>query len=577
MKHFSKKSGQKITKQLNKFSRKAQKQGAAHLRKNLINRISHVKDVRLLILEWSLLVISIIMLATTQAFLYTESYAADSFVAGGTYTEATLGEIHSLNPLFATTDSERTLSKLLFANLTAPDYSGHTGFDLAESISSDQTGKIWTVKLRSSLKWSDGQPLTNKDVIFTVKTIQNPKTNTPLAANLTGVSLEEKDGKLIFKLPATYVNFPSSLNIPILPEHILAKVSSDTLLDHKFSSTPISSGPFSFNAVQNVSVEGEKIVYLTANPYYYQGKPLLDSMAIHAFTQKKDVIAALKSGSVTATASLAPSDGEEVRSASIYEKQTALNSGVFTFFNTGSKIFSSLTLRKAVQQGLDLRSLRAPLGEEPALDYPILPSQVETVNFPAPPKYNPDAAKASIAAAKLPANSVVNLVTVSTGYLPALADNLKFQLQNLGFKVNVSVHEPNQEFLLNVIRPRAYDLLLYEVELGSSPELYSYYHSSQTKEFGLNLSNYSNLVADDLILAARSATNRELRTVKYNSFIKYWLDHVPAIGIYQVNLSYYFHKNVRNFSEDNHLVYPVDRFSDVTRWSAQKDFVNRTP
>ena len=577
MKYFSKKSGQKITKRLNKFSRQAKKEGVAHLRKNFINRISHIKTVRLLILEWSLLVISIIMLATTQAFLYTESYAADSFVKGGAFTEATLGEVHSLNPLFAVTESEQTLAKLLFAHLTATDYSGHTGFDLAESISSDQTGKIWTVKLRPNLKWSDGQPLTNQDVIFTVETIQNPKINTPLAANLTGVSLEEKDGKLIFKLPAAYVNFPSSLNIPILPAHVLAKVSPDALLDHKFSSTPISSGPFSFNAVQNVSVEGEKIVYLTANPYYYKGRTLLDSMAVHAFTDKKSVAAALRSGSATATASLAPSDGEEVRSASIYEKQTTLNNGVFAFFNTQGKIFNNLGLRKAVQQGLDLRSLRAPLNEEPALDYPILPGQVENVDFPALPKYNPDSAKASILSAKLPANSTVNLATVSTGYLPALADNLKFQLQNLGFKVEVNIHEPNQEFLVNVIRPRAYDILLYEVELGSSPDLYSYYHSSQAKELGLNLSNYSNLVVDDLILAARSTTNRELRAVKYSSFLKYWLDHAPAIGIYQTNLSYYFHKNVRTFSEDNHLVYPVDRFSDVFRWSAQKDFVNRTP
>lgn len=577
MRQISKKRGQKLAKKLGKFSHQAKKDGVAHLRKNFLDRLSHVKNVRLLVLEWCLLVISIIMFATTQAFLYTESYAADTFIGGGSYTEATLGQIHSLNPLFASTESERTLSKLLFANLVSPDYSGHTGFDLADSISADESGKVWTLKLRPGLHWSDGEPLTNRDVLFTIKTIQNPKTNTALAANLADVKLAEKDGALVFTLPAAYANFPSSLNIPILPAHILEKADPAALLSHKFSIAPISSGPFIFNASQNIGVDGEQIVYLTPNDNYYKGQPLLDSFAIHAFTKKQDVVSAIKSGSVTATASLSPLDDEAIQSANIYEKQTALSSGVFAFFNLDSKIFGSHGLRKAVQQGLDLRSLRAPLGEELPLDYPILASQVDGTSFPALPKYNPEAAKTAIRETKLPAGSVVRLATVSTGYFPALAENLKFQLQNLGFKVDLSIYEPSQEFLLNVVRPRAYDVLLYEVELGSSPELYTYYHSSQASELGLNLSNYRNAVVDDLILASRSTMNRALRTVKYNSFLKYWVDHVPAIGIYQVNMSYYFHKNVRSFSEDNRLVSPTDRFIDVDHWAARKDFVNRTP
>ena len=86
------------------------------------------------------------MLSVAQAFWFGDSYAEDVFVNGGTYTEATIGEVNSLNPLFATTSSERVLSRLMFATMTTNDYSGHTGMGLAASVVPSENGKIWTPK-----------------------------------------------------------------------------------------------------------------------------------------------------------------------------------------------------------------------------------------------------------------------------------------------------------------------------------------------------------------------------------------------------------------------------------------------
>ena len=113
-----KSSGHKIVRRVSRFSRRAGAEGKEHIRENFIDRISHVKNVRLLILEWALLVLAIIMLSVTQSFLYAESYAVTTFTSGGTYSEATLGRVNSLNPLFATTNSEKTLSRLMFQILT---------------------------------------------------------------------------------------------------------------------------------------------------------------------------------------------------------------------------------------------------------------------------------------------------------------------------------------------------------------------------------------------------------------------------------------------------------------------------
>lgn len=572
-----KKSGQKLVRNFSRFSKRAVEDGSEHIQENLINRAHRIKNVRLLILEWALMVGAIIFLAITQAFWYSNSYATITYTAGGTYTEATLGSINTLNPLFATTSSERTLSKLMFATLSAPDYSGHTGLDLASSIKTDDTGKVWTIKLREGAKWSDGTDITAEDVLYTVSVLQDSNINSAYSPNLAGVKVSEVGDNLIFTLPSAYANFSSALNIPILPAHVLKDTPNELLFESDFSTNPVTSGPFSYNATQSIGSDGEKIVYLTPNREYWGGSPMLDSFAVHAYQTEDDIASALNSGSVTATAELSPASKGKVTSTSIYEKQTSLASGVFAFFNTKSGLMTDKGLRSAVRQGLDLNSLRSHLSGELPLDYPLLYSQVPMADFPALPERNLDAAKEYIKNLNLPEDAQVSVITVSTGNLPTLAENFTAQLVSLGLPATTRVYDPTQEFLMGIIRPRSYDILIYEVELGSDPDLFAYYHSSQASEDGLNLSNYRNQLTDDLILGARSTMDAELRSAKYENFLRYWVDDVPAIGLYQGTLSYYLNKNVRSFSEDNRLVYPVDRFADIPYWAAVKTTKNRTP
>ena len=163
-----KKRGQRFMRRFSRASARASAESKEHIKENLFRRISHVRGIRLLILEWGLLIAALFMLGVAQAAWFTTSYAEEVFVGGGTYAEATVGRVNSLNPLFATTTSEKVLSKLMFATLVDVDYSGHPGPELAESVMSDANGKVWTMKLREGLLWSDGEPLTAEDVIFTV-------------------------------------------------------------------------------------------------------------------------------------------------------------------------------------------------------------------------------------------------------------------------------------------------------------------------------------------------------------------------------------------------------------------------
>lgn len=573
-----KKRGQKF---LRKFTRASVKMGSEskeHLKENLVERISHVQNVRLLVLEWGLLVVALILLATTQAFWFGDSYAETVFTDGGTYTEATIGPVNSMNPLFATTDSEKTLSKLMFATISTIDYSGNPGNELAESIIPNEAGDHWTVKLRDNLHWSDGEPITSDDVIFTAKLIQDPAVNTIYGADLANIKVQKGEtGEVIFELPKPYADFISALNFPVVPEHILGSTDPKNLIENNFSNAPVTSGPFMFNAVQGSAADEQRTIYLAANPDYFQGGPLLNTFAVHTYSDRDDIVAALNSGLVTATAELSGPEIQKVSSGQYNHKESSLNSGAFVFFNLSHKVFKNSDMRAAVRQGLDLEKIRSIAADTVALDYPLVESQIKLDAYPELPGQDFDAAKAKVA--ELGGGEELNLdiATVNSGYLPDVTNEIAAELEALGFKVNVTTYEENQEFINNVVSKRSYDILVYEIELGADPDLLPYYHSSQASGAGLNLSNYKNAYVDDLLLGARDTLNLDLRVKKYEAFLAQWVNDVPAIGLYRPNLSYVYNKNVRTFSNDVKLVTAIDRFTDVTDWAVNKTTKNKTP
>ncbi len=578
-----KKRGQKIIRRFSRASAKASEEGKEHIKENFIDRLSHVKNIKLLIFEWSLLILGLIALSVAQAFWFGNSYAEDTFVAGGAYTEGTIGKVNSMNPLFATTSSEKTLSRLLFSTLITTDQSGHLGAGLAKDLTPSENGRIWTLKLKDNLKWSDGEPITNEDILFTITLIQNPNVDSVYGPTLKNIKVAQtEDGKISFTLPAEYVDFESALVIPIIPKHILNGVDPKVLIEHDFSTNPVGSGAFMLKNTQNVATtasnnttSGEKLIYLSANPNYYLGKPLLNTFTLHTFDEKEELIKNINNGIVTATADLSPTDEESITLPQIYKRESGINSGIFAIFNMDS--VKDVEIRKAIRLGYDKTVLSEIAPNNTLLHYPLLQSQIKLNNYPSIPEYDFKTAFNKVTELSGEKPITLSIVTVNSGILPRLAENFTEQLKNLGFDAHLTTYEESAEFISSTITKRGYDILLYEIELGADPDLLPYYHSSQANESGLNLSNYRNLIVDDFLLAARKTLDKDMRIKKYESFLESWVNDVPAIAIAKSNLTYYYNKNVRIFSDDTRLITPLDRFSDVHTWMINKESRNLTP
>ena len=564
-----------------------------HFSRLFVGRLQNAREVRLWVVEWVLLVIVVFLFAIVQIFWYSDAYETDAFVAGGDYSEATLGKVNSMNPLYATTSSERVLSKLLFANLFSPDISGHQKGELAKSAVMDETGKIWTVTLRDNLLWSDGEPITADDIIFTVGLISNSSAKTTISSDFSRVKLEKVDDKTVkFILPSVYLEFRDSLEFPLVPSHLLKDVNPALVYENSFSMQPVGSGPFVLNALQS-STTGEsnmQTIYLNRNDNYFLSDAMLYSFTLKTYENTDDIIAAMKANDVRATAELGAESAGQLP-ASLGERTSLINGGVFAFINTKSDVLNKVKIRQAIQRGVNMKKVRGEdLDDLLALDYPILDDQME-LTLPELPKYDVEAAKKLLAESELKYedNALVDAngervhITVAVAKrdtIAGVAERFTDQLKKLGFEVTLSVFDESQvseDFFATVVRPRDYDILIYEVDLGVSADPFVYYSSTQASGSGWNFSNYGNVLVDDALLSAHNTINMGQKKTKYEAFLRHWVNDVPAIGIYRSSLKYYYAQNTRIYEEDAKLTDALDRVSDVRYWASEKNTVNMTP
>ena len=97
-------------------------------------------------------------------------------IPGGRFVVVSYGDPKTFNPVTANEQSSEEIYRHLFAALLGFDWpSQQVSPGLAESWTNSPDGKTWTFKLRKNLRWSDGEPLTADDVLFTCNdVIYNP-------------------------------------------------------------------------------------------------------------------------------------------------------------------------------------------------------------------------------------------------------------------------------------------------------------------------------------------------------------------------------------------------------------------
>lgn len=581
------------SRKISKRMKKAEGVTMRHARKFIVKRLDNIRIARRHIIGWLLLVGAMIIAVGVQYLWFQGSYQTTAAARGGTYAEASLGPIDTLNPLFAASSAENAASRLMFSSLYTYDQTGHAHGDLAESMKVDKTGKVYTVTLRPGVQWHDGANLTAEDVAFTIDLIKKPEARSPLRVSWQDITVKALNETTVrFELPAVYAAFPGALTFPVLPKHILGDVAPGAVRENVFSKSPVGSGPFEFSLLQTAGANRhQKVVYMTANEKYYGGEPMLARMEIHAYDTQDDIIQALKTGEVSAAADLAGTDPSQIDTHNYKVINQPMNSGVYAIFNTEAPITKDATVRRALQLATDTEAIRDKLPMNvPPLALPFINGQVTGKDLPKPPQ--PNAKKAAILLDKKGWKlkdgvrqkgrqklELTVATTRSNQYEKAL-ESLAGQWRKLGVTVHTNIvdtADPSTNFVQDVLQRRNYDVLLYELFIGADPDVYAYWHSSQASMQGYNFANYVNGNADAALASARSRLEPDLRNVKYKSFARQWVADVPAIGLYQSTAEYVVNKRVHSVNPGAKLVSAFDRYTNVLDWSVNQKPVYKTP
>jgi peptide/nickel transport system substrate-binding protein len=156
------------------------------------------------------------------------------------------------------------------------------------------------------------------------------------------------------------------------------------------------------------------------------------------------------------------------------------------------------------------------------------------------------------------------LTTTDWPELAQTAEILKSQWAKVGANVNVQTYSIS-DIQQNYIRPREYEALLFGQVLGADPDPYSFWHSSQKRDPGLNLSLFGDNSTDKLIEDGRVEFDPAKRASIYQDFQKKLISETPAIFLYSPDYVYPVNKKVQGIDMDD-LISPSKRFSDVNHW-----------
>lgn len=584
------------SKKISRRARKAETQTTRHAHKFLLRRLDSLRESRRAILLWLGLVGLILGATTVQAYVYATQATTDAAWRDGTYAEGVVGTLGTLNPLYASSAPEVAVSQLMFSSLYTYDKTGALRPDVASKIAIDTTGKTYTVTLRQDVTWHDGAPLNADDVVFTIETIKNPaaRVRSSLQVNWRDVVVKKVDDYTVqFTLPA-YAAFPHALTFPIVPKHILATVSPGALYDSSFSRSPVGSGPFVYRLLQAADgVSNQKVLYMTASTTYYGGAPMLGRYELHAYTDEDSLIDAVNASEITSAVDVGAPRLGDIHNSAYQAHDYAINNGVYALMNNATDPFRDKNVRLAVQAAIDTNAIREVAGGDvPALDLPFLRSQVSGADALVAPAYNTTRAEKlldnakwrrvgdSAVRSKGKTTLQVRITTTTNSQYQRVAQVIAEQLRAVGFDASVDVIDDkaaNANFIQDVLQQRNFDLLVYELPIGADPDVYAYWHSSQTGIDGYNFASYKNAIADATLVSARDRLDTALRDAKYLTFARQWLADAPAIGLYQQTATYVTNKKAVTLDDDTMLVTSSDRYGSVEDWTVSRMRVYKTP
>lgn len=573
----------KQQKQVENFGAQTEQQ----IEKHVVKRFGRLTAVRRFVISWLLLIVLLIAGLAGQNIALSNYFQSVQPVPGGIYKEGVLGTFTNANPMYATSNADSTVSRLVFAGLLKHDVNNQLVGELASGYTTDVNGLTYTVKLKPNLIWHDGKPLTSEDVVYTFQTIQNPDAQSPLKSSWQGIEVSATDAQtVVFKLPSPLAAFPYNLTTGIVPKHILSRVAPSDLRSAEFNTAnPVGAGPFAWQAIEVKGSDPKKAqqqIALLPFEQYTLGEPKLSEFIVHVYADQEQLIDSFAANKVTAIEGINNLPQDITDNPSVYVHNLPLNAANMVFFKTTSGVLANKEVRKALIQAADVPKITSKLTYPTHLvREPFLEGQAGFDPTLAQAGFDLQAAQKQLDSTgwtigkdgvrqKNGQRLTFKLSVANTPESKMVAGQLKEQWKALGVDLQVDPQKPSD--FQSTLSFHSYDAVLYGITIGSDPDVFVYWASSQAdvrSSSRLNLSEFKNTTADTALEAGRTRRDPALRTIKYRPFLQTWQQEAPALGLYQPRLLYATNGPLFGLG-DHSIDSPVGRLNNVHNWQIRQ-------
>jgi peptide/nickel transport system substrate-binding protein len=234
---------------------------------------------------------------------------------------------------------------------------------LAQTVEWDDNRSFIQFNLNPKARWSDGQPVTPEDVIFTFQLLRD-KGRPNLSSPLKGVGgmekVDEHSVRIHFNETANRETPLIIAMLPILPKHV---IDVDNF-DRTTLAIPVGSGPYKIKSID----PGQRIIYQRDPGYWGKDIPTkigidnYDEISVTYFLQETSLFEAFKKGDIDVYPDGSPGHWQQaydfpaVRSGAVVKEtfKPKLPSGMMGFvFNTRRPIFADKNVRKGLALAFD--------------------------------------------------------------------------------------------------------------------------------------------------------------------------------------------------------------------------------
>ncbi len=217
------------------------------------------------------------------------------------------------DPAFGWGAGEHVHEPLIQSTLTVTNPDLTIGYDLATGMEASQDGLTWTVKIRDDVKFTDGEPLTARDVAFTYNTVKK-------ASSVNDFTMLDRaeavnDYTVVFHMTRPFSIWPYTMAIVgILPEHAYDPAT--------YGSHPIGSGRYALKQWDR----GQQVI-LEYNPDYYGPQPRMEQVTI-LFMEEDAAFLAVQAGQADLAYTSATYSDRSVNGFSLLSVRTVDNRGI---------------------------------------------------------------------------------------------------------------------------------------------------------------------------------------------------------------------------------------------------------